>query len=184
MSEGTSADRSRTGSPWVCVYWIFVEQLFLVASLQVSRHLKGRPARYTSSPPRRPHPQPPLLHSRSMLGYPWAPDQTSKQTEQQKNPSPRRGWSGLGEVRRGGVGNGERSCLLSGPVPFHCDGRGGLPGHGYPHFCLTSRGDQGGPQCALTHHLLTQYTDGCSHGSSSLYLSWPCYSLLVVSAFI
>jgi len=33
-----------------------------------------------------------LLHA----GYPWAPDLTSKQTEQQKNLSPRQGWSGLG----------------------------------------------------------------------------------------
>lgn len=56
--------------------------------------------------------------------------QANKQTEQQKSPSPRQGWS-----RR----NEKRFCLLSPPVPFHCDGRGGLPGRSYPRLCLTSR---------------------------------------------
>ncbi len=89
---------------------IFVEQLCPPASRQVSRHLKGRSVWHTSLRPpadsllpSSPLPPPLLCFSSPVLhaGYPWAPDQTSKQTEQQKNPSRRQGWSGLeGEMGR------------------------------------------------------------------------------------
>lgn len=101
--------------PWSWGLCIFVEQLCLVASRQVSRHLRGRSVCRASYPPPPPSPlssflrvlcssaaPTPLLHAE----YPWAPDQTSKQTEQQKNPSPRQGWSGLGGLE--GVGWGGR----------------------------------------------------------------------------
>lgn len=90
--------------PWSWGLCIFVEQLCLVASRQVSRHLKGRSVCHaSSSPPPNTHTssytsplRPPFLCFFSVLhaGCPWAADQTSKQTEQQKNPSPRQGWSG------------------------------------------------------------------------------------------
>lgn len=169
VSEITSVEGSETVISLCCPdlggLCIFVEQLCLVASRQVSRHLKGRSVCHASLPPSLldtttspSHPS--FLRFSSLLhaGYPWAPDQTSKQTEQQKNPSSRQCWSGLGGEM------GRDLCLLSGPVPFHCDGREALPGHSYPHICLTSKGDQGGPQSALIHHLPTQYTTGCIHG--------------------
>lgn len=133
--------------PWSWSLCVFVEQLWPVASRQVTRHLEGRsacPTSPSSSPvptsplrPSLPHlPPPPLLHAE----YLRVPDQTSKQTEQQKNPSRRqarpRAWGR----------DGERSCLLSGPVPFQCDGGEGLPGHRDPGFLFDFQGEnQGGP---------------------------------------
>lgn len=152
--------------PWSCGLCIFVEQLCLVASRRFSRHLKGRSVCQASLSSA----SSPLSSSLRVLRFPASPLyimlgihglQTKQANKQNNRKTHHPDKVGLGLGERDG---GERSCLLSGPVPFHCDGREGLPGHGYPHFCLTSSGDQGGSQSALTHHLLTQYTAGCIHG--------------------
>ena len=145
---------------------IFVEELCLVAARQVSRHLKGRSvvcrARLsTTSLPLLAPPRPPFLRFSSpcsMLGIHGLQTKQANKQNNRKTHQPDKAGLGLGER------DGERSCLFSGPVSFHCDGRGGLPGHGYPHLCLTSSRDQGGPQSALKHPLLTQYTAGGVQG--------------------
>lgn len=151
--------------PWSCGLCIFVEQLCLVASRHFSRHLKGRSVCHASlssaSSPLCSLLSPPcsllspcfssLLHA----GYPWAPDQTSKQTEQQKNPSPRQGWSGLG-------GREILFTFRASSISLWWQRR--PPRTRLSTLLLTSSGDQGASQSALTHHLLTQYTAGCIHG--------------------
>lgn len=135
--------------PWSWGLCIFVEQLYPVASRQVSRHLKGRSVCHTSSSPLLPTlTSPPLLSSMSsipllLLSTPcWVsmgsrPNKQTNRTTEKAITQTRLVWAWGSD--------GERSCLLSGPVPFHSDGREGLPGHSDPHFCLTSRRDHGGP---------------------------------------
>lgn len=109
---------------------VFIEQLCLVTPQQVSHHLRGRPACHASSlpfihlsAPRLPPPQ--FFSTPCWVSIGFRPNrQTNRTTTKKKTITRTRLVWALAR-------DGERSCLLSGPVPFHCDGREGLPGHGY-----------------------------------------------------
>ncbi len=150
--------------PWSWGLCIFVEQLCPVASRQVSRHLKGRSVCHTSSPPA--PSSPPLLSSMSsipplLLSAPcWVsmgsrPNKQTNRTTEKPITQTRLAWA-WGR-------DGERSCLLfwAGSISLWWQRR--PPRTRLPTLLFDF---QGGSRWspALTHHLPTQYTAGCSHG--------------------
>lgn len=106
-------------------------------------------------------PHPPVHLLSSVLLHPGyrARNQTSKQTEQQKNPSPRQGLVWAWGRDGGEILFAYWASSIS-PWWWRRPPRTRL----YPHFCLTSgAGNQVSPQSTLAHHLLTQYAAGWSH---------------------
>lgn len=114
------------------------------------------------------------------VGCPCAWDQTSKQTNKQNNRKTHHPDKvGLSLRERWG----KRSCLLTGPVPFHCDGRGGLPGHDYTHTSVWLLGWRGSSQSSV--HTDTSSDPICcwlKPRACSLYLSCS-FSSLACSIF-
>lgn len=114
----------------------------------------------------------------SIAGYLRAWDQTSKQTEQQKNPSPRQGWSGL----EGEMGEEILFAYWASSISLWWQKRPPRTWL-YPHFCLTS-GVGGSSQSSV--HTDTSSSDPIScwlkPRACSLYLSCS-FSSLACSLF-
>lgn len=118
--------------PWSWGLGVFVEQLCLVDCQQVSRQDTINAEGGLCHSPLSFHPS--SISTFFLFSYTFdihwlQTKQANKQNNRKKTINQTRlGWAGGWD--------GERSCLLCRPVPFHCDGSGGLPGHGYTHTCV------------------------------------------------